>query len=265
MRRIFNSFDVEPHWVTLPVRHDRSYWDQKPDLSTVVLRKFLKMCLVKKQSCTFFVVGAYARRFPENVRLISNMGFEVGSHSMWHEDMASKTDADFEEDVRSSKDLLEQLIQKPVLGFRAPSFSIMPRQLQILASVGYRYDASTTQSLRFHGGGNLDHSSELDSNSGLIVFPFRGHRLFNQEVTLTGGGYFRLIPPILLRTVIESSSFNGFYFHAHDFEGGYQREANIDARTHALRSIHVGNTFSKVSSVFDCVGLSSFEEALMDG
>ena len=55
------------------------------------------------------------------------------------------TPQQFREDVRSAKELLEEITGEPVLGYRAPSFSIVQSSLwalDVLIEEGYIYDAS---------------------------------------------------------------------------------------------------------------------------
>src|SRR5437868_11545327 len=58
---------------------------------------------------TFFVVGQIARHDPALVRAIHRAGHEVGSHSWCHQRVHNLTPRAFREDVRRSKDALEQV------------------------------------------------------------------------------------------------------------------------------------------------------------
>src|SRR5437867_12917323 len=75
---------------------------------------------------TFFVLGWLAEHRPDVVRAIDGAGHAVASHCFRHERVPSLTRESFREDLRSSKQALENLIGKAVLGYRAPSFSIVP-------------------------------------------------------------------------------------------------------------------------------------------
>ena len=94
---------------------------------------------------TMFVLGKLAERFPELVREIDAAGHEVASHGYGHEEIFKQTRDEFAADLRRSKDFLEQTIGKPVVGFRAPDFSIVGGSLwalEVLAEQGFRYDSS---------------------------------------------------------------------------------------------------------------------------
>jgi polysaccharide deacetylase family protein (PEP-CTERM system associated) len=94
---------------------------------------------------TFFTLGWVARRFPLLVRRISGAGHEVASHGFWHRRIPTLTHQQFREDVRQAKQALEDACGEAVIGFRAPTFSILPGlewAFDVLLEEGYRYDSS---------------------------------------------------------------------------------------------------------------------------
>jgi polysaccharide deacetylase family protein (PEP-CTERM system associated) len=94
---------------------------------------------------TFFVLGEVAERLPARVREIARAGHEVASHGFHHLRACERPAAQFERDVRRSKALLEDLLGAPVLGFRAPEWSLRTQQSPLLpavAAAGFAYDSS---------------------------------------------------------------------------------------------------------------------------
>ena len=94
---------------------------------------------------TFFIVGQIAISNPKLVRDIHAAGHEVASHSRNHEAVYHFTPAGFAEDVRRSRDALEQATGTAVRGFRALMFSILRQNgwaIDILAGMGFAYDSS---------------------------------------------------------------------------------------------------------------------------
>ncbi|MBC7791106.1 MAG: polysaccharide deacetylase family protein, partial [Anaerolineae bacterium] len=75
---------------------------------------------------TFFVLGWLAKYRPEVVLSIAAAGHEIASHGFWHQRVTTLAASAFREDVRSSKQALEDLTGAAVLGYRAPNFSIIP-------------------------------------------------------------------------------------------------------------------------------------------
>ncbi|HEV7815137.1 MAG TPA: polysaccharide deacetylase family protein, partial [Janthinobacterium sp.] len=94
---------------------------------------------------TFFTLGWIAQRYPFMLRRIVAAGHELASHGYAHRRASEQMPEAFAEDVRRSKQVLEQLGGCAVLGYRAPSFSIGQANLWALDSLltaGYRYSSS---------------------------------------------------------------------------------------------------------------------------
>ena len=90
---------------------------------------------------TFFVLGWVAERFPQLVRDIAAGGHELASHSYEHRLVYATTPKQFREDLRRAKGALEAAAGVPVLGYRAPSYSITRESLwalDVLIEEGYR-------------------------------------------------------------------------------------------------------------------------------
>ncbi|HSY28707.1 MAG TPA: polysaccharide deacetylase family protein, partial [Burkholderiaceae bacterium] len=99
----------------------------------------------RKVTATFFTLGWIAERYPTMVRRIVDGGHELASHGYSHLRASDQDPIEFTDDISRSKALLEQIGGQPVLGYRAPSFSIGTRNLwalDALYSAGYRYSSS---------------------------------------------------------------------------------------------------------------------------
>ncbi|MDB4917279.1 MAG: polysaccharide deactylase family protein locus subfamily, partial [Gemmatimonadetes bacterium] len=122
---------------------------------------------------TFFVLGWVARHHPDIVREIAGAGHEIASHGWGHERVTTLTPDEFRESVRSSKRDLEDIIGRRVVGYRAPSFSIVRGgewALDILLEEGYRYDSSLYPLRRpFYGyAGGTRYPHCLKRDAGLL-------------------------------------------------------------------------------------------------
>ncbi len=96
-------------------------------------------------SATFFVLGEVAERLPRRIREIAEAGHEVASHGYLHLRADGRSPAAFRSDVGRCKDLLEDVVGEPVLGFRAPEWSLRrlgSSRLPIVAELGFVYDSS---------------------------------------------------------------------------------------------------------------------------
>lgn len=173
---------------------------------------------------TFFVLGWVAERHPDLVRRIAAADHEVGAHSYGHGLVYEMTPDQFRDDLRRVRDILQDAVGRPVVGYRAPSFSITARSLwayEILAEEGFRYSASVfpihhdiygmpgapraphvvgqpVSSVVAAGANPSGVAAGLQlrgtDRSGILEVPSSTVRLFGQNLPVGGGGYLRILP-----------------------------------------------------------------------
>ena len=141
------SVDVEEHFQVVALQRwaPRVSWDEQPSRVARNVDQLLELLARHGAVGTFFTLGWVAERQPGLIRRIAAAGHEVASHGWWHTQVTRLTPAEFREEVRSSRALLEDLSGQRVQGFRAPSFSIVPGHewaFDVLLEEGYRYDSS---------------------------------------------------------------------------------------------------------------------------
>jgi len=149
---------------------------------------------------TFFVLGWVAERFPELVREIAGLGHEVASHGFHHQLVYTLTPEQFREDVRRAKAVVEDAAGCAVVGYRAPSFSVVKSSLwalDVLLEEGYEYDASIFP-IHHDRYGIPDAPRPIHRiarEAGEIVeVPGSTVRVGTANLPIAGGGYFRLFP-----------------------------------------------------------------------
>jgi polysaccharide deacetylase family protein (PEP-CTERM system associated) len=150
---------------------------------------------------TFFVLGEVAELHPAAVRRIAAEGHEVACHSDRHVDVYSQTPDEFRADIRQAKRRIEDVISEPVIGYRAPNFSIGRSQgwaFQTLLEEGFRYDSSVYPIVHDRYGHRtaprFPYEIWSDGTARLIEFPIGTARIFGWNMPIGGGGYFRLAP-----------------------------------------------------------------------
>jgi peptidoglycan/xylan/chitin deacetylase (PgdA/CDA1 family) len=122
--------------------------EARPPLSKELdwlLPELLDMLAEDGCTATFFVLGEVAEAQPRFVRRITEAGHEIGSHGYLHLRATERSLRAFAADLRRSKDLLEDLLGQPVLGFRAPEWSLRSlgnARLPLVAEAGFLYDSS---------------------------------------------------------------------------------------------------------------------------
>lgn len=149
---------------------------------------------------TFFVLGWVAERQPALVRHIVALGHELACHGYLHQLVYDLSHEQFREDVRRAKALLEATSGVPVIGYRAPSYSIVQRSLwalDVLIEEGFAYDASIFP-IHHDRYGIPDaprHAHVRSTEAGSILeAPGSTVRCGGVNIPIGGGGYFRLLP-----------------------------------------------------------------------
>ena len=200
------SVDVEEyfHASNLEVVAPPRDWHRLQSRVVPSTEQILEMFARTNCKGTFFILGYVAARHPALVRAIAAQGHEIASHGYSHRLAFSQTPKQFFRDVLRSKRLLEDISGKPVLGYRAPSFSIRSGNswaYDCLLEAGYRYDSSLYP-IRHPRYANQDRplaSVTLDREKGkLFIMPLAVQDLhfFGREIRLpvAGGAYWRLFP-----------------------------------------------------------------------
>src|SRR5438445_2809638 len=141
------TIDVEEYYQVSAFERVVRYedWDGYESRVESNTGKILNILAATGSRATFFILGWVAERHRDLVKSIHAEGHEVASHGYNHEVLTNMGSGHFREDVRRSKAILEDIIGCPIVGYRAPSFSIMKRTfwaLSILVEEGYFYDSS---------------------------------------------------------------------------------------------------------------------------
>ena len=232
------SFDVEEHYRIEAGSHlsmgpeYHQHCRERVDVST---RWLLDLLAASGVRATFFIVGQIARDNPRLVKDIADGGHEVASHGWDHQRVHRFTPSAFREDVRRSKDALEQVTGRAVVGYRAPTFSVMRETawaLDVLAEEGIRYDSSIYP-VRHDRYGVPDAPRSPFLARGrertLLEMPPVTLRMLGTNVPMGGGGYFRLFPLFLTRWAVRqtlrqtSPAVAMLYFHPWEFDPEQER------------------------------------------
>jgi len=196
------TFDIEEHFhvSAFDSLMRRRHWNQFESRVQRTTERLLDILVKENVRATFFVLGWVAERHPELVRRIAQMGHEVASLGYSHELISAQTPQQFREDVRKAKTVLEDILAQPVLGYRAPSFTITEETswaLRILVEEGYFYDSSVSKS----GADGSCHCLSTDAGTLWEILPST-IQIAGVRMSIAGDGYFRLLPyGLLLRAL----------------------------------------------------------------
>lgn len=174
---------------------------------------------------TFFIVGEVAARYPDLVREIHAAGHEVACHGMSHRPLWDLTPDSLRAELKAFANVVTPLVgENPVVGFRAPTFSLDNRTawaINVLREFAYQYDSSIfpvrtpLYGVQDCPSGPYYLSSGDVTRAGqpgdFVEFPLPAFRWACLKVPVGGGFYLRAVPfgvlVSLLRRVAKKAPF----------------------------------------------------------
>jgi polysaccharide deacetylase family protein (PEP-CTERM system associated) len=274
----------------------REDWSDYPLRVVDNTQRVLNLLNQSGVTATFFVLGWVAERCPTLVKDIHNAGHEIASHGFGHQRVSTQSQQEFREDVRTSKELLEDLIGQAVLGYRAPSYSISMDSLWAfdeLAEAGYLYDSSVFPVrhdfygipnwprfpfIVFRGAdGNWSpvgdpsngRYSVSDNNAKMLEIPITTLNLSGKNIPIGGGGYFRFFPYTFtkwgLRRInrIDKRPFI-FYLHPWEIDPDQPRMPGIGLKTRFRHYVNLGKTEQRFRNLLSDFKFSSMRTLVED-
>lgn len=232
----------------------RDEWDSRECRVERNMDRILGLLDEQRTQATFFTLGWVAERYPAMVRRIVEQGHELASHGFGHQRASDLSPQAFYDDVHRAKCILEDLGGQPVLGYRAPSFSIGTGNLwalDTLLQAGYRYSSSIYPVRHDHYGMPDAPRFAHEVRPGLIEVPPTTLRLFDRNLPSSGGGFFRLLPYGVSRWMLQQvNNRDGqsaiFYFHPWEIDEGQPRIGGIDAKTRFRHYVNIGRNERKL-------------------
>jgi polysaccharide deacetylase family protein (PEP-CTERM system associated) len=224
------SIDVEDyfHVEALAPSIPRSEWSKMEYRCEASMQKLLELMAEHGVRGTMFVLGWVAERSPHLVREIVRAGHEVACHGFSHRLVYKQEREEFFQETNRAKKLLEDLTGKPVLGYRAASFSIIEQSmwaLDCLIDLGFAYDSSVFP-MRHDRYGMPDaelapYKMTAPSGRSIVEFPMSVATIGNLRIPVSGGGYFRILPYAVTRAglrQINRARQQPFMFYLHPWE-----------------------------------------------
>ena len=273
------TVDVEDYFHVSAFAHSisRDRWDDYPLRVEQNTRRLLDMFDQHQSRATFFVLGWVAERNPALVKEIADRGHEVACHGFSHELVYKQTPEVFREETIKSKRILEDIIQAPVTGYRAASYSIVEKTLwalDILVEAGFEYDSSIFP-VRHDRYGIPDavevpHHLKTPRDRSIIEFPLSTAKVFNYKLPIAGGGYFRLYPYALSKAGLKQVNRRQqpFIFYLHPWEidpdqprvettwfSRFRHYNNLDKCEHRLQQLMQDFEFCTAREVLGDLGL----------
>jgi len=261
---------------------DQNDWDKHPLRVENNTRLLLDLFDEHEVKATFFVLGWVAERTRGLVKEIADRGHEVACHGYSHQLVYNQSPQVFREETLRSKHLLEDIVQMPVHGYRAASYSITNRSrwaLDVLVDAGFEYDSSIFP-VRHDRYGIPDapefpYRLETPKGRSLVEFPLSTARLLKYRLPVAGGGYFRLYPYMLTRAGLSQINRRQqpFIFYLHPWEidpdqpkisaswfSRFRHYNNLDKCEPRLRQLLSDFKFGTTRNVLNTLGLLNNNE-----
>jgi len=215
--------DVED-WYQSCVDYDASI-SERVVRNTETLLGVLEACSVK---ATFFVQGLVAEAFPRLLEEIAAAGHELQSHGHTHRPLTGMDRQALREEIERGKAAVEDACGCPVTSFRAPDFSVAAGNLwalEAIAEAGFTVDSSIfplgMPRYGIAGWERGPHDLILAGGRTLLEVPVAVWERGRLRVPVGGGGYFRLMPRILierlLRAILAAGRPPVVYCHPYEF------------------------------------------------
>jgi polysaccharide deacetylase family protein (PEP-CTERM system associated) len=238
---------------------ERKSWDRCECRVERNVDRILELLAERDIKATFFTLGWIAERYPALVRRIVAQGHELASHGYGHQRVTELDARAFRHDVTHAKALLEDIGGQPVLGYRAPSFSIGTANLwalDVLEDAGYRYSSSIYPVRHDHYGMPDAPRFAHRIRNRLIEIPPTTVRLFSRNLPSSGGGYFRLFPYAVSRWLLQSVNQRDgepaiFYFHPWEIDPEQPRVPGIDIKTRFRHYVNLSRNEAKLCRLLD--------------
>lgn len=201
---------------------------------------------------TFFFTGHIAKLYPEVVKMIIPYGHEIGSHGYSHEVIHAFDVLTMEEQIdqlKRSKDILENISGQEVISFRAPAARVNNNTVEALLETGFKIDSSVSsqrfdmfmsfgalKKMNWITAPRMPYFTQKDN-----IFAKGNSELFEIPISAFGfpyiGTFMRISPPInrLTRKLLHfETSFNNrpinFLTHPNEFIDEVRNDEAIQKR-----------------------------------
>ncbi len=247
-RELIFTLDLEDHRPN--DAHEKRY--------PIVTRAILDFLDERNISATVFVLGRLAINEPDLIREIGNRGHEIAFHSFAHVPLTQESPALFRSQTAEHKKRLEDLVGQPVIGFRAPIFSLTSASLwavDVMSDLGFTYSSSVLPARNPLFGFPGAPERPFRWPNGLLEFPVPLARIGPMAIPFLGGIYLRYLPSWIVRYFLRRGAGQQCYWtycHPYDFDNkeAYFRIEGTSAIVSTLLWLNRKNSFKKLDAIF---------------
>ncbi len=224
---------------------------------------------------TFFVQGRVAETFPHLLQLLVAEGHEIQSHGYSHRPVNKMNRKELKVELELARKTVDDACGVQVTAFRAPDFTIDRDNiwaLEVLAETGFTVDSSIfpmrTHRYGISGYPTVPHWVQLPSGASIMEVPVAIWSSGNIRLPVAGGGYFRLIPGMILERFFTSMMTrqpviiycHPYEFNAHDLDEYYR----MNVSKAFLFTQGLGRPFygKKIDSLLERLPFGRFDQVL---
>ncbi|HMU63421.1 MAG: XrtA system polysaccharide deacetylase [Nitrosomonas sp.] len=252
----------------------RDDWDSIPCRVERNIDRILSLLEKKGINATFFTLGWIAKRYPSMVRRIVENGHELASHGCDHDRVTELGSDEFYKDIADSKKILEDISGFPVIGYRAPSFSINKQNywaLNLLEEAGYLYSSSIYPVHHDHYGiPDAPRFAFYPNPTGkLLEVPITTVNLLGRNIPVGGGGYFRLWPYTVSRWFIQRVNEKDqrsavFYFHPWEIDPDQPRPKGINLKVRFRHYLNLDLMEKRLTNLLNDFGWGRMDQIFLE-
>jgi polysaccharide deacetylase family protein (PEP-CTERM system associated) len=266
------SIDVEDWYQGIEIPMDQ--WDGFEQRVEASMDRLLGLMARYDVTATCFVLGRVAEEHPSLVKRIHAAGHEIATHGYSHAKIYALTPERFRRELRHSIDLLQELTGEPVLGHRAPYFTITEDSLwalDILAEEGIRYDSSIHPVFNWRYGipdaKRTPSRVETPNGQQLLEAPVSTYPLSKVNVPCGGGAYLRIYPYWLQRTLLRRLEARGehvgLYVHPWEVDPEHPK-LDLPFRVSATHYWNLDSTLPKLERLFQDFSFQPYRNAFSE-
>lgn len=249
-------------------------WPDCEPWAVTSTQRVLEVLAEEGVRATFFILGWVAEKTPELVRAIAADGHEIATHGHLHRQVYRQTPVEFAADLRRSVEQISAAAGIPVVGYRAPAFSIGVDQewaFEILADNGFLYDSSVLPvRTPLYGVAGAPRFSHPVCAGRLLEIPLSTVEIGWWRFPIAGGVYLRLLPlPVIVWAIRRLSGVEGqpavLYLHPWELDprapprgrnalARWSHTVNKGAMLDRLRQLLSRFSFAPIRDVFGIDG-----------
>lgn len=220
---------------------------------------------------SFFVLGEIAEKKIEYFKDLAELGHDIGSHGWNHERPLAMPVEVFRDDINRSLNVMKKINNENGTGYRAPCFSLDRERLEIIRDSGFIYDSSLINFDNHPLYGSIDMSGfKCDHKyiyqlENFIEFEVTTTNFLNKRVPISGGGYLRLFPWIIMKNLISKHLHQNeiFILYIHPFELSNMPLPKMPSSTSSLTKFRFshgrGRVVDKIKRVIDMLDSYGYE------